>query len=87
MKAQVVNTNSVNIPNTGANTTVPPTQTSPQPTLSIPSNSTVPGANGSYSIDVSKPDFSNPNLNNTQGTTSYSPQTGSGHEQGKKNKK
>jgi len=78
-----VNTNSINVPNTGANTTIPPMQITPQPNLSNPSNSTVPGANGSYSIDLYKPDFSNPNPNSTytiypdgtQGTTTHSPQT------------
>ena len=83
MNAQV-NTNSINIPNTGANTTPPPlnTYTSQSDNLSNPSNSTVPGANGSYSVDPAKPSITSPNTgtftspSSTQAPATYSPQSG-----------
>ena len=73
-------------PNSGASTTPPPMQTytTPADNMANPSNSTVPGANGSYSTDPGKPQFQNPGTNgsytaypnNTQPATTYSQQTG-----------
>jgi hypothetical protein len=77
-------TNTSNVPNTGANTTPPPMQTytTPADNLANPSNSTVPGASGSYSVQEGKPQFQNPGTNGAyttypsapQPATTYSPQ-------------
>lgn len=89
-----VNTNSISVPNTGANTTAPPlnTYSTQGDNLSNPSNSTTPGANGSYTVDLSKPDMSvpittPPPLNQgSSGINTYSPQGGNSG-QNKKSKK
>ena len=83
-------------PNSGANTAQPPTMTytTPGDNLANPSNSTVPGANGSYSVDPGKTQLQNPGTNGsytsspngTQGTTTYTPQKGTSPQQ-KKSKK
>ena len=81
-------------PNSGANTTVPPTNTYTTPTISNPTNSNVPGSNGSYSVDTGQPDINSPNTfgtppvaPNTNGnTTTYTPQTRTGSQQKKAKK-
>lgn len=80
------NTNGINVPNTGATPASPlNTYTTPSNTTANPTNSTVPGANGSYTVDTGRPDMTSPpnnssyttSPNGTQGTTSFTPQTGS----------
>lgn len=69
-------TNSSNVPNSGANTTPPAPQTysTPADNLANPSNSTVPGANGSYSVEPGKPALQNPGTNGSYTTYPSQPQ-------------
>ena len=92
-----INNNGTTVPNSGADNTVPPTSTYSKPAdnMANPTNSTVPGSNGSYTIDPGKPDANNPNTmgsytvspSGTGGTTTFSPQTGASTQQKKKTKK
>jgi|GEM_PF-2142326 len=73
------------VPNSGANTTVPPANTLPQqnPAPSVPSNSTAPGSTGSYTVDPAAPNVTNPGNSGfssppsgVRSTNTSSPQTG-----------
>ncbi|PBQ32852.1 hypothetical protein CNR22_14080 [Sphingobacteriaceae bacterium] len=67
---------SSNVPNTGANTTPPAPQTfsTPADNMANPSNSTVPGASGSYSVEPGKPALQNPGTNGSYTTYPSQPQ-------------